>query len=212
MGRPGHRRADLRCPADGPDPQVFRPITGNGHPAVNGYRPIGDAWIHANATFTFGVSLALIHGFSLAELLSEHSDVMTASEAFEAAHTADAQQRWASVTAEDADRARWWSGETIDPLDPASSIPLSLRFVVYPAATRDPAICRRVARRIDALDPIDAFEADSVLLEQARRIHHTLAASGQLPPPGRPERAELLAAVTAAETQDRHPAGSARTR
>jgi NAD(P)-binding Rossmann-like domain len=191
---------------------VFRPIASDGRPDINGYRPIGDAWIHTNATFAFGASLALSHGFSLAALLDGHGDVMTASEAFEAAHAADALQRWASVTAEDRDRARWWSGETIDPLDPASSMPLFLRFVVYPAATQDPAICRRVARRIDALDPIDALEADTVLLERARRIHHTLAASGQLPPPGRPERAELLAAVTAAQTGDRHPAGSARTR
>jgi len=137
---------------------------------------------------------------------------VAASEAFEAAHAADAQQRWISVTAEDRDRARWWSAETIDTLDPASSMPLFLRFVVYPAATRDPAICRQVARRIDALDPVDALEGDTILLERARRIHHMLVASGQLPPSGLPERAELFAAIAAAEAEDRHPTGSRSTR
>ncbi len=171
-----------------------------------------DAWIHTNGTFAFGASLALIHGFSLAALLDDYGDTVAASEAFEAAHAADAQQRWISVTAEDRDRARWWSGETIDTLDPASSMPLFLRFVVYPAATRDPAICRQVARRIDALEPVDALEGDTILLERARRIHHMLVASGQLPPSGLPERAELFAAIAAAEAEDRHPTGSRSTR
>ncbi|HEY5988338.1 MAG TPA: hypothetical protein VIV12_18470, partial [Streptosporangiaceae bacterium] len=177
----------------------FRPVADDGHVLVTGYRPIGDAWVHTNPTFAFGASLALIHGLSLAALLGEHRDWVTANEAFEAAHAPDAQQRWAAVTAEDRDRARWWLGEKIDPLNPASSMPLFLRLVVYPAATRDPEILRRVARRIDALDPVDALQRDTALLDRARRIHHTLTAKGQLPPAGRPERGELLAIIDAAQ-------------
>lgn len=177
---------------------VYRAITGDGAALIDGYRPIGDAWLHTNATFAFGASLALMHAFSLAALSDEHHDLSEANAAFEAAHAEDARQRWASVTAEDRDRARWWSGEPINPLDPASSMPLFLRHVVYPAATQDDDLFRKVARRIDALDPMDALEADSALLDRARQIHHTLVAGGQLPPSGRPDRGELCAVIAAA--------------
>jgi len=176
---------------------VYRPLTDDGTALVDGYRPIGDAWVHTNATFAFGASLALIQAFSLAALADEHDDLSETNAAFEAAHAEDARQRWTSVTAEDRDRARWWAGAAIDPLDPASSMPLFLRHVVYPAASRDPDIFRKVARRIDAVDPIDALEADSALLDRARHIHHALVAGGQLAPTGRPDRGELHAIIEA---------------
>ncbi len=39
--------------------------------------------------------------------------------------------RFHAVSAEDRDRARWRSGEPIDITDPATGLPLFLRFVVY---------------------------------------------------------------------------------
>jgi hypothetical protein len=165
---------------------------------VDGNRPIGDAWIHTKPTFAFGASLALTHAFSLAELLDEHHDPAVASEAFDAAHAADAGQRWAAVTAEDRDHTRSWTGERIDPLDPASSMPLFPRSVVYAAADHDPDILRRVARCIDALDPLDALEQDDTLLDRARKIHQTLSANGELLSARAPDRDELVGTMKAA--------------
>lgn len=177
---------------------VLRPIAAGGRPLVDGYRPIGDAWVHTNPTFAFGVSLALTHGFSLAALVDRDGDPATVGQTFEAAHATDVGQRWAAVTAEDRDRTRWWSGEPIDPLDPASSMPLFLRSVVYPVAGHDPEILRRVARRVDALDPVDALERDAALIDRARRIHHRLTATGQVSRAPGPDRAQLLAKIASA--------------
>lgn len=182
---------------------VYRPTGEDGASTLDGYRPIGDAWIHTNPTFAFGASLALAHAFTLAACIDEHHELRESQAAFEAVHAADAGQRWTSVTAEDRDRIRWWSGEAIDPLDPASSMPLFLRHVVYPAASHDPDIFRKVARRIDALDPVGALEADTALIDRARRIHHALVAAGRLPPAGRPDRNELCDVLAAVDTAGR---------
>jgi hypothetical protein len=95
------------------------------------------------------------------------------------------------VSAEDHDRARWWSGDPIDITDPAVSVPLFLRFVVYPAASRDPDLLRAVARRIDALDPVDRLAAQPELLHRARSLHAETAAVR----PSIPPRSLVLAAL-----------------
>ena len=160
---------------------------------VRGVRTIGDALSHTNPTFAFGASMALVQGFSLGRLLAEHADLLEASEAFEAEQGPDLVSRFEAVSAEDVDRQRWWSGESIDPTDPDQSMALALRFVVYPAAGRDPEIFRAVARRIGALDPVDALAGRRDLIERAIAIRHQMLAGPPAPP--QPTRDELAAAL-----------------
>lgn len=102
----------------------------------------------------------------------------------------DAVQSYKAVTAEDADRVRLWSGETINPVDRTDTLPLFLRSVVYRVASQDPALFRAVCRRINLLDPVEALAADEELLDRAERLFN------QLPPAtAPPPRATMLAAL-----------------
>ncbi len=106
-------------------------------------------------------------GFPLGALLGSRS--REASEVFETAHGPISLHdrgglgRGPRLTA-------WWSGGLVDPTDPNQSMALALRFVVYAAAGRDPEIFRAVARRIGALDPVDALSRRVDLIERA--LHH----------------------------------------
>lgn len=160
---------------------------------VRGIRPIGDALSHTNPTFAFGASMSIRQAFSLGELLGDHGDPFEASEAFEAAHGPDLAARFEAVSAEDRDRRRWWSGDAIDPTDPTQSMALALRLLVYPAASHDPEIFRAVARRIGALDPVDALSARSDLIDRATVIGQEMAANA--PAAHGPARDELAAAL-----------------
>ncbi len=160
---------------------------------VRGIRPIGDALSHTNPTFAYGASLSLRQGFSLGALLSDHHDPHEASEVFEVAHGPDLVARFEAVSAEDLDRRRWWSGELVDPTDPNQSMALALRFVVYPAAGRDPEIFRAVARRIGALDPVDALSRRVDLIERALTVRREMLAHTPAVP--KPSREELTAAL-----------------
>jgi hypothetical protein len=54
---------------------------------------------------------------------------------------------------------------------------LFLRLVVYPVTARDPDLLRAVARRIDALDPVDQLAANPKLLNRARALYAETAAA-----------------------------------
>jgi 2-polyprenyl-6-methoxyphenol hydroxylase-like FAD-dependent oxidoreductase len=160
-------------------------------PLLTGLIPIGDARCHTNPTFAFGASLSLWHAARLAHLADRAIDDTSLVTSFESEVGADMSARFDAVSAEDRDRARWWSGDPIDITDPAVSVPLFLRFVVYPAASRDPDLLRAVARRIDALDPVDRLAAQPELLHRARSLHAETAADR----PSIPPRSLVLAAL-----------------
>jgi hypothetical protein len=113
--------------------------------------------------FAFGASMALHHGFALADLLAVAADHHDLARRFDAAVGEDIRQRYRAVAAEDRDRARWWGGEPIDVTDPAASLALFLRLAVYRMAPADPRLLRAVARRVDVLDPPDRLEDDQDL-------------------------------------------------
>jgi hypothetical protein len=160
-------------------------------PLLTGLVPIGDARCHTNPTFAFRASLSLWHAARLADLADRATDDTDLVTSFESDVGADVSARFRAVSAEDRDRARWWSGEPIDVTDPAVTLPLFLRFVVYPVAVRDPDLLRAVARRIDALDPVDQLAAQPELLDRARVLHAETAADR----PSIPPRSLLLAAL-----------------
>ncbi len=173
-------------------------------PLLTGLIPIGDARCHTNPTYAFGASLSLWHAVRLADLAAHATDDIDLVSCFESEVGADASARFHAVSAEDRDRARWWSGEPIDITDPAASLPLFLRFIVYPAAARDPALLRAVARRINALDPVDRLAGHPELLDRARALHAESAADR----PSVPPRSLILAALAgdaAALTTETNP-------
>jgi 2-polyprenyl-6-methoxyphenol hydroxylase-like FAD-dependent oxidoreductase len=189
------------------DPDAARPLTpvlpfgqvtntvrdflAGGSPVAAGLQPIGDALCHTNPSFAFGASMALHQAFTLVDLLGVVADHQDLARRFEAAVGADLRDRYRAVAEEDRDRARWWGGEPIDVTDPAASMALFLRSVVYWVAPADPRLLRAVARRVDLLDPPDRLEGDGDL--------HALALdlSRGAPRPAGPSRSQLLAALAA---------------
>ncbi|HEY2958531.1 MAG TPA: FAD-dependent oxidoreductase [Actinomycetota bacterium] len=160
-------------------------------PVAPGLQPIGDALCHTNPSFAFGASMALQQAFTLADLLAVAADHHDLARRFDAAVGEDLRDRHRAVAAEDRDRARWWGGEPIDVTDPAASMALFLRAVVYRMAPADPRLLRAVVRRVDLLDPPDRLEQDVEL--------HALALDlfrGAPPRPG-PSRSDMLQALAA---------------
>lgn len=172
--------------------QLLNVVDDNG-PLLTGLIPIADARCHTNPTFAFGASLSLWHAVRLADLADRAIDDIDLVTYFESEVGADMSARFYAVSAEDRDRARWWSGEPIDITDPAVSLPLFLRFIVYPTAARDPALLRAVARRINALDPVGRLAGHPELLDRARALHAESAGDR----PSMPPRSLILAVLAA---------------
>jgi 2-polyprenyl-6-methoxyphenol hydroxylase-like FAD-dependent oxidoreductase len=159
-------------------------------PPITGLVAIGDAQCHTNPTFAFGASLAIWHAVVLANLANSASDVGELGDAFARAIGPDTLERFRAVSAEDADRVRMWSGQPIDVTDRDDSMPMFLRSVVYRVAPSDPELLRAVARRIDALDPVDSLAQYPALLDRAESLYRDGAKAPQVPP-----RSALLAAL-----------------
>jgi 2-polyprenyl-6-methoxyphenol hydroxylase-like FAD-dependent oxidoreductase len=169
---------------------IRRYLTAAG-PVAPGLQPIGDALCHTNPSFAFGASMALHHAFTLTDLLAVAADHYALARRFDAAVGQDIRLRYRAVAAEDRDRARWWAGEPIDVTDPAASLALFLRLVVYRMAPADPRLLRAVARRVDLLDLPDRLEKDQDLQALALDLFR-----GALPPPA-PSRSHMLEAIAA---------------
>ena len=161
-------------------------------PVLPGLQPIGDALCHTNPSFAFGASMALHQAFTLAELLAVAADHHDLAARFDAVVGEDLRDRFRAVAAEDRDRARWWGGEPIDVTDPAASMALFLRAVVYRVAPADPRLLRAVVRRIDLLDPPARLEHDPELPALALELFR-----GGAPPRPGPSRSHMLQALAA---------------
>lgn len=171
---------------------LHRSLVVDGDPVAVGIQPVGDALCHTNPTFAYGASLSIHHGFTLAGVASGTDDPRAIALGFDDAVGADAAARFDAVSAEDRDRLRVWGGDPIDVGDPRDSMALFLRLTGYPAAMNDPQLFRAVARRVNLLDPPDALERNSALIERAQEI----AREAGPPPvmgPTRPELLEVLA-------------------
>ena len=161
-------------------------------PVVPGLQPVGDALCHLNPSFALGASMALHQAFTLADLLPVVADHHDLARRFDAAVGADLRDRYRAVAAEDRDRARWWRGEPIDVTNPAASMALFLRAVVYRVAPTDPRLLRAVARRVDLLDPPNRLEQDLELHALALDLFR----GARAPRPG-PSRSHLVQALAA---------------
>jgi hypothetical protein len=170
---------------------VHRSLITDGEPVAIGIQPVGDALCHTNPTFAYGAVLAIQHGFTLADIAGRTEDPRARALAFDDAVGADAAVRFDAVSAEDRDRVRLWRGERINVREPGDSIALFLRMTAYPAAAKDADLFRAVARRVNMLDPPDKLERNAALITRAQQI----ARDAGPPPPGRPARTALLAAI-----------------
>jgi 2-polyprenyl-6-methoxyphenol hydroxylase-like FAD-dependent oxidoreductase len=152
---------------------------------------LGDARCHTNPTFAFGATISLWHAGVLADAAARAGDVADLAERVEEQVGPDARERYTAVSAEDEERRRLWSGEPIDVTDRDDAPAMFLRAVVYRSAVGDPVLVRAVARRVNALDPLELLGTRTTLLDRAQQRYDEIKAGFPAVPP----RERLLAAL-----------------
>ena len=179
---------------------TLRRFVQNGRPVMLALHVIGDALCHTNPALGWGVSLALAQAFTLADVVASHpGDPYAQAQALDARVWEEAETCFRASAGFDRSRIRAWRGEDIGPPTEADWVRFS-RAVLFPAATKDPAVFRAVMRAASLLDPLTALRQNEPLIARAKAIASQLAAAeGATPPlPPVPAREELLAVARSA--------------
>jgi 2-polyprenyl-6-methoxyphenol hydroxylase-like FAD-dependent oxidoreductase len=172
-----------------------RRFVSDGRPVASGLIVLGDARCHTNPRYAWGLSLALYQGFLLADLLRHHGrDVDAVSLAFEEAVAPWTAGAFATASATDNERKRYWGGEPIDPTSPAEALQLFLLLFFPAAGMRDPAVFRAAVRRLMLLDDPRSVEGDEALVARGSAIVRELFGSNG--PAQGPTRDELIGVLT----------------
>jgi 2-polyprenyl-6-methoxyphenol hydroxylase-like FAD-dependent oxidoreductase len=172
---------------------VLRSYIADGVTVAPGVIAIGDALVHTNPTSAFGASQSLEHAMILADVLEDGDDPTAIQADFHGRTRDTAESRFNSVSVEDRDRLRVYSGEALDVTDPKVSVAMFLRLTLPRVAPLDATLLRAILRRIDMLDVPDVLASDRDLLDQSREVY--LASQDALPPVRHPSREQLLSAI-----------------
>ncbi len=132
--------------------------------------PVGDSWLVTNPNLAWGASIALSHGFALADALDEHGrDVDTAIGLYRARCVDEVDQRFAEACETDRALQNGWALSSA-PRPAAELEREALLFGLARLARRgDVDVARRLARRAELLELPDALWEDEALLAKARR-------------------------------------------
>lgn len=184
---------------------VLNPWVRDGRPLVSGLAAIGDAWAVTDPLFGWGASLALAHGFGIADALHAHqAGVDEAIVEFHDRHRDEIEQRFALACEDDRTLTARWTGRD-DHRDDAAIEREALLFACTRVARRDVPTRRALVRRGFLLDLPAALWADERVVAQARDevTRHPYDPSRHQPGPSRDQ---LLAAIAAAAGDGRrHP-------
>ncbi|MDQ4142754.1 MAG: FAD-dependent oxidoreductase [Actinomycetota bacterium] len=162
-------------------------------PVATGVLAVGDALAHTNPRYAWGLSLSLVHAFTLGKLLKRlGKDVETLALEFDVATRDDISAAYGAATATDAAREPYWTRKVDSIADPSdATLPLFLLWVLPMAGMRDSDIFRKAVRRLMFLDRPDELENDRATIDRGRQLVKDMIAENPPPPPG-PSRDELL--------------------
>jgi 2-polyprenyl-6-methoxyphenol hydroxylase-like FAD-dependent oxidoreductase len=166
-------------------------------PVARGVIAIGDALCHTNPRYAWGLSLSLVHAFTVARLLDAHphdAEALTSAFYEEVSDELDEAFRVASDT--DEARKRYWRGEAIDYRTPAGSLPLFLLLAFPIAGMLDREIFRAAVKRLMFLEMPYVIESDEALMQRGANLLARFFAEN--PPAPNPTRDELLEIIRAA--------------
>jgi 2-polyprenyl-6-methoxyphenol hydroxylase-like FAD-dependent oxidoreductase len=158
----------------------LRRLVVDGEPVVTGLVPVGDAAVCTNPLYGRGTSLALAHGFALADVISGEHDPDALSVAADALTAVELEPWYHASVAQD----------RLRPDDPAAG----LQAAFFSAVRSDADVWRAFMRTFNLLAPPDAMLTDPVV--QAKVLE--AAAAGDLGPvlvEGAPSRDETLAII-----------------
>jgi 2-polyprenyl-6-methoxyphenol hydroxylase-like FAD-dependent oxidoreductase len=156
-----------------------------GRPVVTGLFAVGDSQVCTNPLYGRGCSLALVHAYLLAGVLSEHDPGgPEAASAFHQLTDAELVPWYQAAVAQDAE-----SGAASDELGPGSLV----RDGLLPAARRDPHVLRAFLRVVNLLDVPTAPMSDPHVLGKVLEAFQER--ENRPPLVLGPPRGELLAAI-----------------
>lgn len=166
----------------------YRRFAVDGRPVAVGLAPVGDSVCITNPTFTRGISLALRHGFAVAEAIARNgaADLSLALSIDELGMRL-LRPWFDDAVLQDRNRTRRWVGES--PEWPASPSSLTLDDV-FAAARHDLDVWRAASRRYNMLDEPGAIFENDVIVARIRSVLAT-----PRPAPVGPSRADLLRAA-----------------
>jgi 2-polyprenyl-6-methoxyphenol hydroxylase-like FAD-dependent oxidoreductase len=177
---------------------IRRRFVVDGRPLVVGLLPVGDSLCTTNPVYGWGASMALTYAFAAVEALTAHTDdpVATAVTYAESV-SAEADGVYDESAAMDRVRSYQWRHEEVPEWDRAEVERQWLIFCIAAGATRDPVLGRALLRRTNLLVHPATVLDDPMVVERAKNTRDILAAKA--PKPNALTRADLLAAIAAAE-------------
>jgi 2-polyprenyl-6-methoxyphenol hydroxylase-like FAD-dependent oxidoreductase len=161
---------------------------------VKGLVAVADSFCHTDPSFALGLSLALVHGFALADVVREHGAADT-SEAYWQAVTPELRERFELARDVSALRLRRLRGEQV-PIDPEHAYPLYSLIAPLACAPHDPEVLRAAYRRQGFLDRLAVLDGDAKLQERVAELFPPIAE--QLARAPRLSREEAVEAITRA--------------
>jgi 2-polyprenyl-6-methoxyphenol hydroxylase-like FAD-dependent oxidoreductase len=174
----------------------YRPLVVDDAPIVHGYLAVGDASVCTNPLYGRGCSLALVHGFGVADVLAEHGDDIDAVARGFAALTERELVPWFRGAVFQDEQARMQaSGEELPPEDPRAFAQSVFREGLVPALRTSPIVFRAFLRWFNLLSTPDALMSDpAIIAEVMTAFQHR----DEHPPPdpmGPADRAAFIAAL-----------------
>jgi 2-polyprenyl-6-methoxyphenol hydroxylase-like FAD-dependent oxidoreductase len=175
----------------------YRPLLIDDVPIALGFVPVGDASVCTNPLYGRGCSLALVHGFGLAEVLREHGDDLDALARGFSALTERELVPWFRTAVFQDEQARMQAaGEELPPEDPRAFAQSVFRDGLLPALRTSPIVFRAFLRWFNLLSTPDALMGDPQIVNEVLAVFQAGDAHPAAEPMGPVDRAAFVDAIT----------------
>lgn len=175
---------------------TLRTFVIDGEPVALGLVSVGDAVCHTNPSHAFGMSLAMAHGFALADAVEHADGLEDVNLSYHRATYPEAVERYEMAADTDDARIRVSQGEPIDFSSPDGNLALFMAQAVPRAILADPTLYVKYVRRVNLLDRTSVLDEDVELLTRAAKIYATKTANDTTDR-AFPSRNELVSIATA---------------
>ena len=176
----------------GQERNVIRSFVDDDTPLALGVHVIGDARCQTDSLFAWGCGNAMTTAAALVDTLAEHPDDKHAQAlAFEQQVGAELATRFHHSRARNRATRAATTGEQPDPGGASTAV---IDNVLYPASRHDAEVYRAVNRWELQLDPADALDSNTAIVERAELVAHLPTDEEPFP-----TREELLSVIGSAD-------------
>lgn len=172
----------------GQERNVIRSFVADDRPLALGVHVIGDARCQTDSLFAWGCGNAMTTATALVDALAEHPhDQHAQALALEHQVRAELAARFHHSRARNRAARAAEAGDPSDPTDTGTAV---IDNVLYPASRHDAEVYRAVNRWELQLDPADALETNTAIIQRAQRVEHPPADDDPFP-----TREQLLSVI-----------------